>query len=257
VTSIATVVASLRDIHTALNTQRQETLAVLERADHARWTLRRTTGGAAGPLLDEVLDACTRSVNQLRDVTWQLQDAAASLAEYVHRIGGSLVEPSTADTHEQSTVDVRAADPIDLARALILATRSPDRLPDIQVAIATWNQLPDLLAALFHVVVNRRLATDASPTDISAFIDDIQAMLADDPDVDPAHTGSLIRSALDPGTSHAAEAHSTDAHPVGLATATAIRLTTVLAVLAEEDFTDDELDTILATAAERAGHRYG
>lgn len=106
-----------------------------------------------------------------------------------------------------------------------------------------WDGFPRFLAALFFLAVDQRFGRETEPGEIIKFVADLRADPANsETRIDPEAAETIIRSILDPEVDYDI--------PMGMIGT--IQAVTVLAVLAEEDPTGEELDAFLAEAVQMA-----
>lgn len=103
---------------------------------------------------------------------------------------------------------------------------------------------PRFLASLFFLAVDRRFRENYSPAEVIKFVADLRADLANGgPNISAEDAEALIRANLDPELDY-------DIEPSMIGK---IQATVVYKVLTDASITDEQLDALLAEAAELAG----
>lgn len=106
-----------------------------------------------------------------------------------------------------------------------------------------WDGFPRYLASLFFLAVDRRFGDNATPADVIKFVADLRAGLADGgPDINAEDAEALIRANIDPEADY-------DIDPTMIGK---IQAAVVYKVLTDEPISDEDLNAILAEAAELA-----
>ncbi|WP_243706488.1 MULTISPECIES: hypothetical protein [unclassified Micromonospora] len=134
-------------------------------------------------------------------------------------------------------------DLLDYVRTMIRGDYAANDVVEARLDADGWDGFPRFLAALFFVAVDRRFGTAAGPPEVIKFVGDLRAGLGEDsPDIQPDAAERLILSIIDPSVDY-----SISQDMIGR-----IQAATIQKILTEEDFSDAELDALLAEAAELA-----
>ncbi|ROT29339.1 hypothetical protein [Micromonospora sp. HM5-17] len=106
-----------------------------------------------------------------------------------------------------------------------------------------WDGFPRFLASLFFLAVDRRFGENASPAEVIKFVADLRADLANGgPDISAEDAEALIKANLDPDFDYDIEPNM-----IGK-----IQAAVIYKVLTDASVTDEQLDALLAEAAELA-----